>query len=109
MSTRRSLSPAQRNALWRATVGQQPSKDHRTLQALHRKGLLQGIDHRPTAAGAAYFAAPSERSTQGQIFFCASTTYSSATNSATRSGDLTADFMGFREASRTDQQRHPHL
>ncbi|MBD9406226.1 hypothetical protein IB236_12835 [Acidovorax sp. ACV02] len=58
MTTRPSLSPAQRNALWRATVGQQPSKDHRTLQALHRKGLLQGIDHKPTAAGAAYFALP---------------------------------------------------
>jgi hypothetical protein len=58
MTTRPSLSPAQRNALWRATVGQPPSKDHRTMQALHRKGLLQGIDHRPTDAGAAYFASP---------------------------------------------------
>ena len=58
MTTRPSLSPAQRNALWRATVGQQPSIDHRTLQALHRKGLLQGINHRPTPAGAAYFAGP---------------------------------------------------
>jgi len=63
VTKRPSLSPAQRNALWRATVVQQPSKDHRTLQALHRKGLLQGIDHRPTEAGAAYFAAPPERST----------------------------------------------
>ncbi|AFU45408.1 hypothetical protein C380_08530 [Acidovorax sp. KKS102] len=58
MTKRPSLSPAQRNALWRATVGQTPSKDPRTLQALHRKGLLQGIDHRPTDAGAAYFALP---------------------------------------------------
>lgn len=63
MTPRPSLSPAQRNALWRATVGQPPSKDHRTLQALHRKGLLQGINHRPTDAGAAYFAAPQERTT----------------------------------------------
>lgn len=63
MTKRPSLSPAQRNALWRATVGQTPTNDHRTLQALHRKGLLQGINHRPTAAGAAYFAAPPERST----------------------------------------------
>lgn len=58
MTKRPSLSPAQRNALWRATVGQTPSNDHRTLQALHRKGLLQGINHRPTNAGAAYFAIP---------------------------------------------------
>ncbi|WP_422846924.1 hypothetical protein ACOYR4_13200 [Acidovorax sp. M14] len=58
MTNRPSLSPAQRNALWRATVGQTPTKDPRTLQALHRKGLLQGINHKPTAAGTAFFAAP---------------------------------------------------
>lgn len=58
MNKRPSLSPAQRNALWRATVGQTPSNDYRTLQALHRKGLLQGINHRPTDAGVAYFALP---------------------------------------------------
>lgn len=58
MTKRPSLSPAQRNALWRATVGQPPSNDNRTLQALHRKGLLQGINHRPTDAGFAYFALP---------------------------------------------------
>lgn len=56
MTKRPHLSHAQRNALWRATKGQPPSNDQRTLQALHRKGLLQGINHRPTAAGSAYFA-----------------------------------------------------
>ena len=58
MTKRPNLSHAQRNALWRATNGKPPSSDKRTLQALHRKGLLQGINHRPTAAGSAYFAFP---------------------------------------------------
>lgn len=65
MTQRPSLSPAQRNALWRATVGQTPTKDPRTLQALHRKGLLQGINHRPTDAGAAYFALPAASESPG--------------------------------------------
>ncbi len=65
MTKRPSLSPAQRNALWRATVGQTPTNDHRTLQALHRKGLLQGINHRPTDAGAAYFALPAASESPG--------------------------------------------
>lgn len=29
-----------------------------TLQALHRRGLLAGVDHRPTAAGHAVFLPP---------------------------------------------------
>ena len=65
MTKRPSLSPAQRNALWRATVGQTPSNDHRTLQALHRKGLLQEINQRPTDAGAAYFALPATSESPG--------------------------------------------
>ena len=30
-------------------------KTHSTVQALHRAGMLAGIDHRPTDAGLAYF------------------------------------------------------
>ena len=33
-------------------------KTHSTVQALHRAGMLVGIDHRPTAAGLAYFEPP---------------------------------------------------
>lgn len=30
-------------------------RTHSTLQALHRAGMLQGADHKPTDAGLAYF------------------------------------------------------
>ena len=33
-------------------------KTHSTVQALHRAGMLAGIDHKPTAAGRAYFETP---------------------------------------------------
>lgn len=36
-------------------------KSSSTLQALHRAGVLTGIDHQPTEAGDAYFAAPKEK------------------------------------------------
>ena len=34
------------------------NKGTSTLQALHRAGMLAGIDHQPTAAGRAYFLPP---------------------------------------------------
>lgn len=59
------LTPAQRTMLHNAVNGKplllgltRTSVSHRTrsaAQALHRAGLLQGIDHKPTAAGLAYF------------------------------------------------------
>lgn len=59
------LSPAQRTMLHNAVNGRplllgltSNSLGHRTsstAQALHRAGMLQGIDHKPTAAGIAYF------------------------------------------------------
>ena len=33
-------------------------RTHSTVQALHRAGMLQGIDHKPTAAGIAYVKVP---------------------------------------------------
>ncbi len=62
------LSPAQRTMLHNAVHGRPLStsltrnstshKTHSTVQALHRAGMLAGIDHRPTAAGLAYFEPP---------------------------------------------------
>ena len=60
------LSPAQRQMLHNAVYGKplraglhsnttKPGLSN-TIQALHRRGLLEGIDHRPTTAGRAYFA-----------------------------------------------------
>lgn len=59
------LSPAQRTMLHNAVSGRplmlgltRNSLNHRThstVQALHRAGMLQGIDHKPTDAGLAYF------------------------------------------------------
>lgn len=60
------LSPAQRQMLHNAVHGKplhaglhgnstKPGLNN-TAQALHRRGLLEGIDHRPTDSGRAYFA-----------------------------------------------------
>ena len=59
------LSPAQRTMLHNAVHGKPlllgltrnsvGHRTHSTLQALHRAGMLAGIDHRPTAVGLAYF------------------------------------------------------
>ena len=64
-ATRPKLSPAQRTMLHNAVHGRPlgtsltrnstSHKTHSTVQALHRAGMLAGIDHRPTAAGLAYF------------------------------------------------------
>ena len=60
------LSPAMRNMLHNAIHGKPlhtgmaaSTVTHSkcsTVQALHRRGLLAGIDHHPTDAGRAYFA-----------------------------------------------------
>ena len=62
------LSRAQRTMLHNAVSGKpltlgltRNSIHHRTnstVQALHRAGMLQGVDHQPTEAGRAYFKAP---------------------------------------------------
>lgn len=59
------LSPAQRTMLHNAVNGRPlllgltrnsfSHRTHSTLQALHRAGMLQGADHKPTDAGLAYF------------------------------------------------------
>lgn len=59
------LSPAQRAMLHNAISGRplllgltRNSMHHRTqstVTALHRSGMLQGSDHKPTEAGLAYF------------------------------------------------------
>ena len=59
------LSPAQRTMLNNAVHGRPlltsltknstGHRTHSTLQALHRAGMLAGINHLPTAAGIAYF------------------------------------------------------
>lgn len=61
------LSPAQRTMLHNAVNGKPlllgltrssvSHRTHSTVQALHRAGMLHGIDHKPTAAGIAYFKA----------------------------------------------------
>ncbi|PIG07815.1 hypothetical protein [Comamonas sp. 26] len=37
-------------------------KTHSTIQALHRAGMLAGIDHHPTEAGRAYFTTSQQKS-----------------------------------------------
>ena len=69
-TTRPKLSPAQRTMLHNAIHGRPletsltrnstSHKTHSTVQALHRAGMLTGIDHRPTEAGYAFFAAPEQ-------------------------------------------------
>ena len=71
MSRPRTLSPAQRTMLHNAVHGKPlllgltrnsvSHRTHSTLQALHRAGMLAGIDHQPTVAGLAYFKQPSPR------------------------------------------------
>ena len=65
--TQRTLSRPQRAMLANAIAGRPLEHDlariHQsgplsTAQALHRKGMLAGIDHKPTAAGRAALAAP---------------------------------------------------
>lgn len=61
----RKLTRAQRTMLHNAVHGRplvygltRNSTSHKTsstLQALHRAGMLTGIDHKPTEAGRAYF------------------------------------------------------
>ncbi|AVS91430.1 hypothetical protein C8246_05990 [Paracidovorax avenae] len=50
------LSHAQRNLLYARLQGRMPAHRPETMQALHRRCLVAGIDHRPTPAGAAIFA-----------------------------------------------------
>lgn len=67
-TTRPKLSPAQRTMLHNAVHGRplgtsltRNSTSHKTqstVQALHRAGMLVGIDHKPTTAGRAYFETP---------------------------------------------------
>jgi len=52
------LSNAQRNLLHARLQGRMPAHRPETMQALHRRCLVSGIDHQPTPAGAAIFAAP---------------------------------------------------
>lgn len=64
----RSLSAAQRTMLYNAVKGKPLTlgltrnsihhRTHSTAQALHRAGMLQGVDHQPTEAGRAYFKSP---------------------------------------------------
>ena len=63
----RTLSRPQRAMLANAIAGRplehgvprpQPSGPFSTVQALHRKGMLAGINHLPTAAGRAALATP---------------------------------------------------
>lgn len=49
------LSPAQLAALHDAIHGKPAKARALTLQSLHRKGMLAGVEHRPTAAGIAVF------------------------------------------------------
>ena len=65
------LSRAQRTMLHNAVHGRalgagltRNSTTHKissTLQALHRLGMLAGIEHQPTEAGRNYFTAPKEK------------------------------------------------
>ena len=62
------LSPAQRTMLHNAVNGRPlllgltgnslNHRTHSTVQALHRAGMLQGAEHKPTEAGIAYFKTP---------------------------------------------------
>lgn len=64
----RQLTPAQRTMLHNAVHGRplvhgltRNSISHKTastVQALHRAGMLAGIDHQPTVAGRTYFDTP---------------------------------------------------
>ena len=64
----RTLSPAQRKLLLYACKGaslplllaKSPryNATSKTIQALHRHGMVAGIDHAPTAKGLAYFQTP---------------------------------------------------
>lgn len=59
------LTPAQRTMLHNAVNGKPlllgltrtsvSHRTHSTAQALHRAGMLQGVDHKPTAAGISFF------------------------------------------------------
>lgn len=67
------LSMAQRRMLANAIAGAPLAQgiscttetgQRSTVQALHRKGMLAGIQHQPTEAGRAYFATPNQSPTK---------------------------------------------